>query len=216
MKLAVGLFGIHYLEGINHWCFGEKSHTVDYRKTYKNCKDNIYNCFGTSTTIDYFSATYQSSISQELSKDYNFYRLHFEEIDNSNLKGDEKFIRRNRIFKKTIELMINSEYHYDFALITRYDMNMLVNINSLSFDLDKINVFYKAKWDGYTDQLIDDNFYYMKYDKLIDFYNNVSSIQENISSHLWCNYLTNLHMVIDGSYYSHESPIYYINRVHLE
>ena len=216
MKIAVGLFGIHYLEGINHWCFGEKANTVDYRKTYKNCKDNIYNCFGSSASIDYFSATYRSIISQELLNDYNFCKIQFDEIDNSTLEGDEKFIRRNRIFKKTIEMMINPEYHYDFALITRYDMNMLVNINSLQFDFDKINIFYKVKWDSFTDELIDDNFYYMRYDKLRDFYNNISLIPENISSHLWCNYLTNLHMLIDGSYYSHESPIYYINRIPLK
>jgi len=212
MKIAVGLFGIHYLEDLNHWAFGEKSHTVDYRKTYKNCKNNIYNSLGTNASIDYFSATYQSAISQELLRDYNFRKIRFNKVNNSPPIRDEKFLRRNRIFKKTIELMIDPAYDYDFALITRYDMRMKVDINSLVFDFDKINVFYKAKWNGYSEELIDDNFYYMRYDKLRDFYNNVLLIPENISSHLWCNYLTNLHMAIDGSYYSHESPIYHINR----
>jgi hypothetical protein len=210
-KIAVGLFGIHYLQDLNHWCFGK--HMVDYRKTYENCKNNIYNLLGSDVSIDYFSATYDSAIYQELLKDYNFRRIQFNEVDNSTaIHDDEKFIRRNKIFKKTIELMIDPEYDYDFALITRYDMRMKVKINSLSFDFDKVNVFYKAKWNGYDEELIDDNFYYMPYNKLQDFYNKMLTIPENITSHLWGKYLTDLHMVVDGSYYSHESPVYNINR----
>lgn len=208
-KTAVGLFGIHYLQDMNHWCFDKQ--TVDYRKTYENAKDNIYNSL--DADIDYFSATYDSTIFQELLKDYKFKRIRFDEVDNSTTtQDDEKFIRRNRIFKKTIELMIDPTYDYDFALITRYDMRMKVNINSLSFDLDKINVFYKAKWGGYNEELIDDNFYYMPYNKLQDFYNKILTIPENITSHLWGKYLTDLHLAVAGSYYSHESPVYSINR----
>ena len=210
-KIAVGLFGIHYLEEMNHWCFGKN--TVDYRKTYENNKNNIYNLLG-STSIDYFSATYDSSIYKELLKDYHFRKIQFNEVNNSPAThDDEKFIKRNRIFKKTIELMIDPAYDYDLALITRYDMRMKVKINDLTFDFDKINVFYKAKWKGYSEELIDDNFYYMPYNKLQDFYNNILRIPENITSHLWGNHLTNIHMAVDGSYYSHESPVYNINRI---
>jgi hypothetical protein len=33
MKVAVGLFGIHYIDNLNHW-IGWK-HGVDYRKTFR-------------------------------------------------------------------------------------------------------------------------------------------------------------------------------------
>ena len=108
--------------------------------------------------------------------------------------------------------MIDPQYDYDFALLTRYDMRMKVDISSLNFDLDKINVLYRAKWNSYSQDLIDDNFYYMPYHRLQDFYNKIMTIPENITSHLWCNYLTDLHMAVDGAYYSHESPVYHINR----
>jgi len=209
-KIAVGLFGIHYLENINHWCFDR--YTVDYRKTYENCKNNIYNQLGKDVSIDYFSATYDSTIFQELLKDYKFRRIQFNEVNNDPKVNDDIFIRRNQIFKKTIKLMIDPQYDYDFALITRYDMRMKVNISSLTFDLDKINVLYRAKWNSYSEELIDDNFYYMPYNRLQDFYNKIMTIPENITSHLWGNYLTDVHMAVDGAYYSHESPVYHINR----
>jgi len=206
MKLAVGLFGIHYIEKLNHW--SDYGMSVDYRKSLQNCKTNMFDSF-LDSTVDYFSATYKSPLSQVLLNDYKFRKIQFNDIDNTPPINNEKFIRRNRIFKKTVKLMLG--YDYDFALITRYDIRMMVNINTLTFDFDKINLFYKTKW-GEDYNLCDDNFYFLPYNRLQKFYDDICLIDESISSHRWNQYLSDLNYLIDGIYYSHQSKIYHVTR----
>lgn len=211
MRLAVGLFGIHFVEDLNHWANWTTS--TDYRKTYQNNRDNIYSCFK-DTTIDYFSATYHSPVVIQLEKDYKFHEVRYFELDSSTPIGNEMFTRRNQIFKRTIELILDSKSTYDCVLITRYDMLMKKKIDIELFNYDKVNVFYQAKW-GSEHDLCDDNFYFMSRSKLEKFYNDVCALSEEISSHRWSRHLPDLHYMYPGSYYSHESTLYAICRTKL-
>jgi hypothetical protein len=90
-------------------------------------------------------------------------------------------------------------------------MLMKKKIDVERFDYSKVNVFYQAKW-GSEHDLCDDNFYFMTYDTLKNFYNDICALEENISSHRWSRHLSNLHYMYPGAYYSHESDLYSIHR----
>jgi hypothetical protein len=213
-KLAVGLFGIHYIEGLNHWC--NWITTVDYSKTYINNKQYLYDDFESGGNIlDFYSATYTSSKLEDLKQDYKFRSLSIHAINNTvSNNWTESFIKRNRIFKRTVELILDSNIKdYDFVILTRYDMDFKLPVISLNMAFDKINLFYQAKW-GDNQNLCDDNFYFMPYSKLQYFYDQISKIDESICGHEYHLYFKpgDLHYMVSGAYFSHESPVYQIYR----
>jgi hypothetical protein len=217
-KLAVGLFGIHYVENLNHWMKWKT--TVDYSDRYKNNREFLYNDFESAgNCLDFYSATYFSDNINSLIKDYRFKSLSLENIDNQASSDlSTSFVKRNRIFKKTIKLILdNKSNDYDFVILTRYDMDFKLPIINLNLDYDKINLFYRAKW-GDNHNLCDDNFYFMPYSKLQYFYDQISKIDESICGHEYHLYFKpdDLHYIVDGAYFSHESPIYNLKRVSLK
>jgi len=208
-KVAVGLFGIHYIQKLNHWMGWV--HGVDYRIPYSNNQEKLYNNFN----VEYYSSTYHSSIINELIYDFNFSALKLKEVDNT--KYDDlkfSFIKRNRVFKETIELILNSNTLYDFVIITRYDCLFKQNFNYLNIDFNKINFLCKSKWGDVTD-LADDNFYIIPYNLLNEFYKTIISIDEDASSHEYSKYFNDINYMVDGEYYSHEIKYYQINRIPL-
>ena len=75
-RVAVGLFGIHYISCLNHW-MGWK-HGVDYSQCYLNNKENIFEKFDTT----FYSSTYFSDKIENLIFDYKFRLLKLRLIDN--------------------------------------------------------------------------------------------------------------------------------------
>ena len=67
----------------------------------------------------------------------------------------------------------------------------------------------RAKW-GADNTLCDDNFYLLKYSKLQEFYDTICSLDENVSSHTYNKYLKDINYLVEGEYYSHELPTYFI------
>jgi hypothetical protein len=214
-KLAIGLFGIHYIGDLNHWMNWITA--VDYTQTYNNNKQYLYDDFASGgNSLDFYSATYTSSKLEDLKQDYKFRSLSIHTINNT-VSNDltQSFIRRNKIFKRTVKLILdNKNKDYDFVMFTRYDMNFKLPVISLDIDFNKINLFYRAKW-GDESNLCDDNFYFMPYSKLQYFYDQISMIDESICGHEYHLYFkpNDLHYMVDGAYFSHESPVYEINRI---
>jgi hypothetical protein len=214
-KLAIGLFGIHYMEDLNHWMHWINN--VDYSETYDNNKEYLYNDFEAGgNMLEFYSATYKSPKEEDIKRDYQFRALSLQKVDNSVGQLSSYFVRRNRIFKKTIKLILdNKTKDYDFVILTRYDMNFIIPIIDMNIDFNKINLLYKAKW-GDNSNLCDDNFYFMPYSKLQYFYDVISSLDETISSHLYHLHIdpAEINYMTEGAYYSHESPVYRIHRTH--
>lgn len=205
MKVAVGLFGIHYIDNLNHWR-GWK-HGVDYRKTFHNQFTQIYS----NHDVRYYSATYYSDIQNELLNDYNFTSITFREIDNT-LETDPR-IKRNRVFKDTIKLILEDTSDCDLVILTRYDLHFKKNFYSLDINFDKVNFLcgprsgqYKKRNSGYID-LVDDNFYCIPRHLLQSFYDKVESIPEIMSSHQYHKWFDDYHLMIT-QWYSHNLPSY--------
>lgn len=204
MKIAVGLFGIHHLDTLNHW-MGWK-HGVDYRKSYHNQFNYIY----ANHDVKYYSATYYSDIKGELMDDYNFTSVTFKEIDNSTTS--DPVVKRNKIFKNTIKLMLEDKTEWDLAIITRYDLEFKQYLYNLDIDFSKINFLCGAKC-GPDFDLVDDNFYCIPRPLLKEFYDTIETIPETISGHQYHKWFDNYNFMGEGKWYSHEMPYYNIVRI---
>lgn len=204
MKFGVGLFGVHYIDNLEHWMNWKVN--VDYKFTYENNKHFLYN---QQDEFLFYSSTYFSNKLQELIQDFNFRILKLKQVNNVKLSVDNNFIRRNQIFKETIKLILEDNIDLDYVILTRYDINFKKKVFDLNIDYDKINLMCKAKW-GVVSNLVDDNFYLLKYSKLEEFYNTINSIDEKISSHRYNEYVKDINFLIDGEYFSHEIPTYFI------
>jgi len=204
MKIGVGLFGIHYLDNLNHW-MGWK-HGVDYRETFHNQFSHMY-C---NHDVKYFGCTYHSPIENELMNDYGFTNVTFSEIDNS--MESDPVVKRNKIFKNTVKLMLDSPDDYDYVILSRFDLHFKQHFSSLDIKTDKLNFLCGAKC-GPDFNLVDDNFYFMPKHLLKGFYDTIETIPENISAHNYHKYFTDYNFMVEGSWYSHELPTYYILRI---
>lgn len=206
MKIAVGLFGIHYIDNLNHW-MGWK-HGVDYRETFHNQFSHIYS----NHDVKYYSATYYSNIKNELMDDYKFTSITFSDIDNN--PDTNQWVKRSKTFKNTIKLMLEDKTEWDLAILTRYDLHFKESFYSLNIDFEKVNFLCGAKW-GDDSDLVDDNFYCIPRHLLKSFYDTIETIPENISAHNYHKSFTDYHFMVEGSWYSHELPTYHIHRIPL-
>ena len=210
-KLAVGLFGIHYLDNLNHWK-GWK-HGIDYRKTFHNQFTQIYS----NHDVKYYSATYYSDVQNELLNDYNFTSITFSEIDNN--PDTNQWIKRNRVFKNTIKLILEDKSDWDLAILTRYDLHFKKNFYSLDINFDKVNLLCgvpsqmkhkhkKMKINSGDADLVDDNFYCIPRHLLQSFYDTIETIPETTSSHKYHRWLDDYHLMISGQWYTSNLPLY--------
>ena len=207
MKVAVGLFGIHYVDNLNHWKGWR--HGVDYRKTFNNQFTQIYS----NHDVKYYSTTYYSDIQDELLNDYNFTNITFNEIDNS-IETNPR-IKRNRVFKNTIKLILEDTSDWDLAILTRYDLHFKKNFYSLDINFDKVNFLCGAtrvgeyeKNNGIDTDLIDDNFYCIPRHLLQSFYDIIETIPETITAHKYHKWFDDYHFMISGHWYSRNLPVY--------
>ena len=203
MQIAVGLFGIHHIDNLNHWIGWNNG--VDYRLTYHNQFNYIYS----KHDVKYYSATYYSDIKAELMDDYKFTSVTFSEIDNTE---SNPLVKRNKIFKSTIKLMLEDKTNWDLAILTRYDLEFKQYFYNLDIEFDKINFLCGAKW-GDDNDLVDDNLYCIPKPLLKSFYDTIETIPDTISSHQYHKWFENYHFMIEGSWYSHENPMYNIVRI---
>ena len=211
MKVAVGLFGIHYLDNLNHWMGWQNG--VDYRKTFHNQFTQIYS----HHDVKYYSSTYYSDIQNQLLDDYNFTSITFTEIDNS--PESHPRVKRNKSFKNTIKLILEDTSDCDLVILTRYDLYFKKDFYSLDINFDKINllcgvpehkrnVYEKIKKSGRDTDLVDDNFYCIPRHLLQSFYDTIETIPETITSHKYHKRLDGYHLMISGNWYSQNLPAY--------
>lgn len=207
MNVAVGLFGIHYLENLNHW-MGWKTN-VDYRKTIINNKEKIYD----TLNCTFYSSTYFSPLIGSLINDYKPKLLKLREVNNIESKDIRtSFTNRNSVFIDTLRLIVEDKTNdCDFVLLTRYDLEFTSNPLNANVNYNKINFVCMTKW-GDNDTLCDDNFYFMSKDIAKSFYRIISRLPVDNSSHEYHKYIKQKNFLLHGKYYSHEIPIYSIKR----
>lgn len=206
LTAAIGLFGIHYVKNLNHWMGW--NHSVDYSNCIKNNRDTIFNHYNCT----FYSVTYFSEKINQLIEDYNFKHLKLSPINN---KREDNFRSKNMSVKATIKLILEDTCNYDVVILMRYDTIFHQNIIDLNIAYDKINMLCQTKW-GDVHDLCDDSFYLLPFNKLQEFYEDVKRIDINASSHWYNRHIKDINYMVDGQYYSHEYPMYHIDRIPLE
>lgn len=206
-KLAIGLFGIHHLEHLKHWMNWDI--TVDYKFSVENFK----NCLFENNIVNVYSSTYFSEKLNELINDYNFRSLKITQIDNKYEKEiGLNMKKRNKRFKETIKLILDDDIKHDYVLLTRYDIFFRKKISELNINYDKINIMWKGEW-GKGNPIIDDNFYFLPYEKLQSFYDELNLIDERECSHHYDKYIKDINCILDDNYSDINSvPTYYLTR----
>lgn len=199
MKLALILFGISYAEHIKHWTGKELS--INYKTSVDNYKQYLFKYFeNLGYDIDIFLSTYKSKKSKELLDTYKPKKY--------NLFPPLKYTKKNkRIGKnsniiKAIEIAIkhskNINYKYDLCVITRFDLNFMIDFNEKNVNIktDMFNVVSQLR----VHELICDNFYIIPWSMIKNFYfvlkrhglnRSHHHIKERIESFASINYILN-------------------------
>lgn len=204
-KLAILFFGIHYLQNYHHWMGWDCN--IDHRKSIDNYQKYIFNFFKQKYDIDVFLSTHDSDILRDLENLYHPKQIIISQLDNNKTAIKQ---RRIRILEGIYAIeKYDIDKKYDLCLLTRFDLEFIYNFERLNIMHDHINVSYKTGC-GSDKSLLDDNFYIIDRRLLTKFKECIYNLPENIWLHNIHHYNKEMafNPMIDGFYYSHESPLY--------
>lgn len=157
MNVAVGLFGISYLEKNVNWLRHWLVYDIDFKKSVDNYQKYIFTHLkDEGYNVDTFISTYKSEDLGDLDIQLNnAYSPKSLSICDYKISTKTNNLSRNIIFSRLCHNILNSNTNYDFVILTRLDLNFLQKLSSVRIDLSKINVVHE------TDALneFDDNFY---------------------------------------------------------
>lgn len=205
MKLALLFFGIHYLERYIHWTHWSVS--IDFKQYFDNYKEHLFDYLEKQyKEIDTYISSYHSEKEKLLLSIYHPTRYKFSNIRN----GVDHTIQRNQRFLELIDL---PQKEYDFYLITRFDLDFVGNFDMLKIDDNKINIPHKTG--NFKDKdIIEDNFYIISA-KCFDKFKNICKsipLYESFHKLHYYNKELEINYMIDGFFYSFESPFYRFRR----
>ena len=207
MKIAIGLFGIHYQKQLIHW-MPDWVLNIDYKNVLDNNKKYLYR----NNHITFYSSTYFTEKLPELINDFKFKKLQLNQMQNEkNEIIQNRWIKRNKRFKETIKLILDDGVEYEYVIIQRFDLFFKKSVFYYELDYTKLNLICKSKTADDVEYW-DDNFYFLPYKLLKKFYNDLCKIPENVSSHCHNQYIKDYNYLINEAYGSHEIPIYIIDR----
>jgi|694.fasta_scaffold00807_6 hypothetical protein len=206
-NIATGFFGISYKNDYNHW-MGWKTNP-DWRKT--NYKNSLYKLLiDNQNNVDHFFSTYHHSLENELLLDLNPKNFKFNDF----MDGSWVYYRHCR-FKELLSLFNDN---YDYYIITRFDLSFNTEeLLNCKIEDKKINVTSKHGY-GSDTELSCDYFYMFDNSMLEQFRYFINNLPPDNGD--FC-YYHKLHRyencppfsyMIDGSYYSHNCPIWSIVR----
>ena len=208
MKYAIGLFGIHYQPTLQHW-MPNWVFNVDYRNVIDNNKKFLYQ----DKDISFYSSTYFSETLADLITEFKFKKLYLNAFINEKESHiPNRWLKRNLRLKETIKLILDDGIAYDYVILTRFDLVYKISVFDYQMMDDKINVICKSQFAKEND-LADDNFYLLKFELLQKFYDDLcNKVPKDAYSHTYNRYIDNFNYLIDDSFYSHNIPIYFIDR----
>lgn len=206
-NIAVGLFGISYKNDYDHW-MGWKTNP-DWRKT--NYKDTLYKTLiENNNQVDHFLSTYHHEAEDALLSDFKPKAYKFNDFT----AGSWVYYRHCR-FKEALNLF---DPTYDYYIMTRFDMSFIMDgLSRCKVEDKSINVTSKHGYGGDT-ELSCDYFYMFDRSMLDTFRIFIDNLPPDNGD--FC-YYHKLHRynncpkfsyMIDGSYYSHNCPVWILVR----
>lgn len=138
-KIALILYGISYSE-YKHWNseWFKNNLMIDYRYSYENYQKYIFKYFNNlNYDIDVFICTNNSSKENEIVQLYKPKSYSF--TDNLNNIHLSKNIKLKTGIELCIDYATYNNINYKNIIITRFDLNFLIDFNKVNIDLDKFN-----------------------------------------------------------------------------
>ncbi len=160
MKLALGLFGISYVENHEHW-FKKDNVRIDFELSVENYKKRIINHFkNLGYEIDIYLSTYKSEKTDKLLEIYKpRKKIILDKFIN------DRFISRNFHFMNCLRMIKNSNVDYKMIIMTRFDLLFNESFDNVDINLDKMNLVSEL----HHKKKVDDNLYIFSSDKLNSF-----------------------------------------------
>lgn len=220
MRIALLIRGILFKE--NHKHFTNNMYTIDYKLNYNNLLSqainqlrNINELNNDTNEVDIFIATYKNNkySDEDIIRDFSPKAYIFIEDETKQqldcIEAGLKLIRNT----------INSEdKNYDFIIVTRFDLNLKVNINEIPYKVDKFNfIWYELS----KDNLVGDCMFFLNSKYLDYFIKAVEICEYRAVAHFIKRYLDRFLTIQDihiiyGFHWSnsdtYENPLYKIVR----
>ena len=213
-RIAIGMYGISYLPEYNHWMNWKCK--IDWRNG--NYKDTMHDILSKSNKVDHYLSTYHSDLENELLSDFSPVGYKFTDYTCSKDNKTWVLDKHNRI-KEILGLFNDS---YDYYIITRFDLDFSYDqLVKCNISNSSINVTSKHGC-GKDKELICDSLYIFDNSMFNSFKSLIHDTTPKGNDH-W--YYHNLHRqkkcpkisyMIEGSYYSHNSPVWKIKRQRIQ
>jgi len=211
MKIAICIKGISYLHNYERF---DKINTIDFEKSIKNLKKNIFNPLRKKGfELDFFIKTYENEKEKKLLKIYkpkDYKIIPYKKVNNTYLVQAEHLIDLFYMVKK-YEKLNNSNYSH--VLILRFDIKFTKKFKTFNIDYNKFNISFKCE----KNPFIDDCFhlfprYYMEeYAKILWRH----CILRNVRTHDILPFMKiETNFMIEGNYLVRNNPLFKIIRIY--
>jgi hypothetical protein len=162
MKIGISLTGVSYSTS------GKRR---DFRKTYKNFFETVYNPLKENNDVSLYLTTYSHDLNDELLKSYSPKKCQYIPYQNSHPRSTFMY-----------GLCLVEEEDLDVLICTRFDIKFNQKITDLNVNYEKFNFLFKEKvtWD--TDQFVTDNLFILPFRY---FYDLADSIEELCKEELY-------------------------------
>lgn len=218
MKVALLLRGITYKERYIH-------HTgrilkIDYRVNLDKIKEQIIEPLKSKYDVDVFLVTYKNSLEEEdIIKDFDCVGADF--LPQEGQTQTDNLLAGLRLIYRKGEDRYNP-VKYDFIVITRFDIDLLMNIDDINYNEDKFNFIWSEQT---CDGQVGDCMFFLNGEFLLAFINAVNMYSKTSyirSLHFIKPYIEryidkqNINIIFDGFWDSNtdyrENPLYKIIR----
>lgn len=211
-KLALMLFGIHYLPRYFHWAKWRIN--INFEASVTNYQKYLFNYFRKQGyEIDVFISSYHSEKEYTLLTTYKPTRCQFTNMIN----GSDHTKQRNERFLEVMDLCqlhsIQHQMNYDMYLLTRFDLEFINSLDILNIDMDKINIPYRMESEQQHD-VIEDNFYIIggpNFEKFVQICRRMPRDEPFHKLHHYNNGLE-IHYMIDRFHSLNNNPLYRLER----
>lgn len=212
-NIAVGMYGISYLPDYKHWMKQWKP-SVDWRNS--NYNDTLLKILTENkNTIHHYFSTYHSEIEKELLADFHPVNYKFTDYTCNRENGSWALDRHSRL-KETLNMF--TEGCHDYYILTRFDLYFSCDhLSRCEVKESRLNVTSKHTH-GNDTECICDNLYIFDKSVLSPFRSFVETLRPKKGDFSYYHKMHRLDncpeisCMIDGSYYSHNCPVWKIKR----
>ncbi len=184
MRIALCYRGIHYAPFYKN---------VDYRKCFQNNKEYLIDPLKENNHVDVFVCTYDSEISDQMTKDFQPVVSILNNLNTFNDGGhsSHKILTFTKCLINNVkEYEKKHNFEYDVIIIVRFDLMFKVKVNEWNIDYNKINALFEHVHNCDNYRHVEDNIFIVARQFLDHYYDAVLTTFDKCEiSHRICVYV---------------------------